>query len=168
MTARFPRMLTVMGFAATTLTACAALESTADGLWDRTRSVAGFVSAPVRKLLRDAPERAAPAKAGTATDARAFSVAEAGSDTVVTVQTAQVEMFRSVEILETVRVGPLAMDVMTVDGVSYVRLDGAALLEDWRDCEAGALDADAKTFEHCMKARGYRPDAAAIVSSGLP
>ena len=48
--------LSILFAATTALGGCAVIGDAADGLWSGTKSAARFVSAPVRKLLRDAPE----------------------------------------------------------------------------------------------------------------
>lgn len=50
------KTLTIMALAGTSLSGCAVINGAADGAWSGTKSVARFVSYPVRSLLRDAPK----------------------------------------------------------------------------------------------------------------
>lgn len=50
------KTLTIMALAGTSLSGCAVIGGAADGAWSGTKSVAKFVSTPVRALLRDAPK----------------------------------------------------------------------------------------------------------------
>lgn len=50
------KTLTIMALAGSSLSGCAVINGAADGAWSGTKSVAKFVSYPVRTLLRDAPK----------------------------------------------------------------------------------------------------------------
>lgn len=74
---------------------------------------------------------------------------------------------QSVEIVETLGISDFnSVDVVTVGPVSYVRMDGAGSLEDWRTCDVesggywtfGATDAVGTLnpkFETCMQSKSY-------------
>lgn len=50
------KTFTILALAGTSLSGCAVIGGAADGAWSGTKSVAKFVSTPVRALLRDAPK----------------------------------------------------------------------------------------------------------------
>lgn len=50
------KSIAIMAMAGTSLSGCALINGAADTAWSGTKSVAKFVSSPVRSLLRDAPE----------------------------------------------------------------------------------------------------------------
>lgn len=50
------KTLTIIALAGTSLSGCALIGGAADGAWSGTKSVAKFVSYPVRAMLRDAPK----------------------------------------------------------------------------------------------------------------
>lgn len=77
---------------------------------------------------------------------------------------------QSVEIVETLGVSDFdSVDVVTVGPVSYVRMDGAGSLEDWRTCDAEAggywtfdtadrIGTLNPKFETCMQTKNYVQD----------
>ncbi|MGJ8561253.1 MAG: hypothetical protein ACSHX3_13540 [Litorimonas sp.] len=51
------KTLTIIALTGTSLSGCAVIGGVADGAWSGTKSVARFISTPVRALLRDAPKQ---------------------------------------------------------------------------------------------------------------
>jgi len=75
MATRTLKTLAILALAGTSLSGCAVLGSAADGAWSGTKSVAKFVSYPVRALLRDAPDEDVQF-AEAATDVETMTVGE--------------------------------------------------------------------------------------------
>ncbi len=94
------RLITVAALAGTTLSGCAVLGGAADTVWSGTKSVANFVSypvrAPIQAMLRDAPEediQFASEETDADTDAEVVEMAEAATDAAASDDWVSVETY---------------------------------------------------------------------------
>lgn len=85
------KTLTIIALTGTSLSGCAVIGGAADGAWSGTKSVARFVSTPVRALLRDAPKQDTQF-AEVAVDVETVKPTDAVSDDMITVVEGKIEM----------------------------------------------------------------------------
>ena len=164
--------LSILVAATGALGGCAVIGDAADGLWSGTKSAARFVSAPVRGLLRDAPEdevvfvEAAPVQSvATETSYAAPTTAYSAPTSYSTSATYAPAPARSTGRYYSDREDAVpAVAIASPSELSFVRLNGPSDVGDWRTCEnlhRGYWLVDAAggrvnpTFEVCMRNKGY-------------
>lgn len=144
------------------LSGCAQITKTADAVWGGTKSAANFVTKPVAKLLRGSPDQDYVFVEEVPTSEN-YEVVMYDAPQTVDYSASEYE----VEIYDSSQLRPAPVQTyqpVSPRDVAFVRLNGAAQMQDWRNCEMvhrGYLFADEANFrvnpefEVCMRNKGY-------------